>query len=373
MGILDRFRDRRNRRPVVIPAVKSTLRGWIVQAALWGILTLLGLGWLYPWVAPIVRQPEPPTAVETVLSTESGGDRTEYGWAGPAMAAVARAELGPQIQAYTYDPAEYAAIDGKRIVLWPYVRATSSDFADQLNIPQPVGDCVSRGWGHGCEFALAVHAHFGGGKFTRVYPPYIYGISRVQIGGGRIGGDGSVGAWAAKGVEQYGVLEWTSDLPRYEASNIRNWGRNGPPAQYIEKGKLHKASTRLVADWQGLCVAISQGCPVPVCSNQGFQKIVEANGRVEGRPSGNWGHCMVFIGCDTRDNMEAAYCLNSWGPNAHAPCDKYKGLDGAPCGGFWVQRKVVESMLAAKDSYAVSFDGFKPQQAAVIQDFGQSQ
>lgn len=371
MGILDRFRERRQ-------AATGTVRNWAILAVLWAVLTWSGCGWLFPWISPVIRQaPQPPTETEihtpaeTVLTTESGGDRTEYGWAGPQMAATARAELGPQIHAYAYDPAEWAAIEGKRIVLWPYIRAINSAFGDQDNIPQPAGDCVSRGWSHGCEFSLAVWAYFNGGKFTRVYPPYIYGISRVQIGGGRIGGDGSVGAWAAKGVEQYGVLEWTADLPRYEAANIRAWGRNGPPASAIEKGKLHTASTRLVTDWPGLCVAISQGCPVPVCSNQGFQKIVEANGRIEGRASGNWAHCMVLIGCDTRPGLEAAYCLNSWGPNAHAPCEKYKALDGAPCGGFWIPRKTVESMLAAKDSYAVSFDGFARRQSAVLKAFGQ--
>jgi len=94
-----------------------------------------------------------------------------------------------------------------------------------------------------------------------------------------------------------------------------------------------------------------------------------AHERIEGVPSGSWAHCMVFIGFDTREGQQALYCLNSWGPDAHAPCPQYATLDGAPCGGFWVPRATVEGMLAQQDSFSVSFDGFTRPQAPILEAF----
>lgn len=358
--------------------LRRSIRKWIVLTLLWAILSALGLGWLYEYARPLISPfltPPPVTqsqrapALEVVIQS-TPPTTVNYGWAGPDVAQKALAELGDQVRVFDYEPTEWQAIEGRRVVLWPYVRGTNRG-RDPPNIPQPVGDCVSRGWSHGCEHALATHIYLcGRGEFVRVYPPYIYGVSRVLIGGGRLGrGDGSTGAWAAKGVEQYGVLAWTDDCPAYTATNIREWGYRGPPTEYIARGKKHKAATKLVTDFASACVAISHGWPVPVCSNQGFSKIVEANGRIEGRPSGSWSHAMVFIGFDTREGYEAVYCLNSWGPNAHARCEHYAQLDAAPCGGFWVQKQVADRMLSQCDSYSVSFDGFTQSQSPVLRAF----
>jgi hypothetical protein len=97
---------------------------------------------------------------------------------------------------------------------------------------------------------------------------------------------------------------------------------------------------------------------VAVCSDVGFEKIVERNGRIEGVRQGSWPHCMAFIGYDVNSGREALYCWNSWGPTAHAPEESYDRLDKAPPGGFWVLKKDAESMLRQQDSFAVSFNGF---------------
>ena len=47
-------------------------------------------------------------------------------------------------------------------------------------------------------------------------PEVIYGGSRVEIGGGRIRGDGSIGAWAARWVRDYGVVPRPARFTRSE-------------------------------------------------------------------------------------------------------------------------------------------------------------
>src|SRR5437763_1529398 len=61
----------------------------------------------------------------------------------------------------------------------------------------------------------------------------IYGGSRVEVGGGRLRGDGSVGAWAAKFVHDYGVVprgvHGRYDLSRYDERRCREYGARGVP------------------------------------------------------------------------------------------------------------------------------------------------
>jgi hypothetical protein len=68
---------------------------------------------------------------------------------------------------------------------------------------------------------------------------------------------------------------------------------------------------------------------------------------------------MVFVAVRYQRNgspSDALLCLNSWGPNwitgPKWPADM-------PDGSFWVERRVVERMLAQEDSFAVgSISGF---------------
>jgi hypothetical protein len=250
------------------------------------------------------------------------------------------------------------------VALWTFSADLNHD-SHYLNVRQEIGDCVSHGWMHGLWYSSSVRASITGqrGPPKRPYPPFIYGASRVLVGGGRIGGDGSVGAWAAAAVQKYGVLSSEeAGVPPYSGSVAREWGAKGPPQEFLKLAEQYKAEVRLVQTWDEACSAIANGYAVPVCSGQGFQmRAVEANGRFEGRPQGSWPHCMCFIGFDARPGREALYCLNSWGPTAHGDPADYARLDGAPPGGFWVLKPTAERMLAAEDSYAVSFNGFQGQ------------
>ena len=65
-------------------------------------------------------------------------------------------------------------------------------------------------------------------------------------------------------------------------------------------------------------------------------------------------HQMCFIGYDPNNGNPGVYCLNSWGANAHGVSP-----DGAPPGGFWVDKATVSRMVKQGDSFAYSeFQGF---------------
>jgi hypothetical protein len=253
----------------------------------------------------------------------------------------------------------------KYATVWPFIRERN-DRKHAETIQQEIGDCVSHGWAHGLHGSLAAHLVMRGkdASLTKPFPPYIYGASRAWIGKGQINPneDGSIGGWAAAAVqdESIGILpENAEGVPPYSGAVAKEWGRRGPPAKYRELAKQYRARCNLVTTWPQLVAAISSGYCVPTCSNQGFQmRAVERNGRLEGVAKGNWAHCTCFTGIDNRAGRQAAYLQNSWGPRAHASPEDYARLDGAQPGGFWVAKETVEKMLAAQDSYAVSFDGF---------------
>ena len=74
---------------------------------------------------------------------------------------------------------------------------------------QTIGDCVSQGYGLGVDILKAAEIVDKGEaeEFNSVTcTEGIYGSGRVEVGGGRLSGDGCVGAWAAKAVREYGTL-----------------------------------------------------------------------------------------------------------------------------------------------------------------------
>ena len=127
----------------------------------------------------------------------------------------------------------------------------------------------------------------------------------------------------------------------------------------VAVGKLSLADVRQINTWEEAVTALATGNAIAVCSDLGFEKIVERNGRIEGVNRGHWPHAMCFIGFDATPGIEALLCWNSWGDDAHAPAESYERLDQVQPGSFWILRRDVERMLAQKDSFAVSFNGFK--------------
>lgn len=309
------------------------------------------------------QPPVDPTAKVVIGMPPPAKDR-KFGWAGRGEAKRARIAMGADFPAELGTGGESLITEGEftgRVVkLWEFVRDRNSLNHWRCD-KQEIGDCTSWGWSHSVLFTLAVNQVLSGASdpLEQAFPPYIYGYSRVYIGGGKIHGDGGLGAWNAAAAKQGGYVTYKQAGVPYSGQLARQWGKSGPPANLIELGKKSLGDVRLIKTFEEACSAIATGHAVAVCSDVGFETIKEQNGRIEGVKKGSWPHCMCFCAFDARPGMDALYCWNSWGPDAHAPTESYARLDGAPPGGFWVLRKDAETMLSQEDSFAVSFTGFK--------------
>lgn len=227
------------------------------------------------------------------------------------------------------------------------------------NYAQQIGDCTSFGAKNALEFLLCVQiARDGPAEFHPVFPPFQYGVSRHQIGKDQIRGDGSVGAWVARSAVEYGVLAADDPgVPAYSGSVAKQWGNNGPPAQFlaIARERLVKAVSPIRNATEGRD-AICNGYPFTIASDYGSTDIKPRDGQQVARRNTRWMHQMAVVGFDgTKGAKGRFYVLNSWGPTAHpAP------LNGEPPGGFWVEWSDMEYITQQGDSWAYSdLQGFK--------------
>ena len=220
-----------------------------------------------------------------------------------------------------------------------------------------VGSCVSFGTNTAVERTLAaeiVRRKGAAGEWSRFAEEATYGGSRVEIGGGRVRGDGSVGAWAAKFVTQYGMVPRkrydAADLSVYSESRCREWGDRGVPAVFeAEARKFPVKSFAQVKSWDEAKRAIAQDYHVAVCSNQGFARQRDANGVA--KPQGSWAHCMCLDGYHVEGGREYGHITNSWGANYHVgPV----GWGSPNPDGFWADAAVIDRMLRQGDSWAFS-------------------
>lgn len=229
------------------------------------------------------------------------------------------------------------------------------------NVPQQIGDCVSHAYCHAGEYLICVEMKTGppGNEFHRLFRPYTYGISRVQIGNKKLRGDGSCMAWAVRGGKQYGVLRADAEgVPPYSGSIARKWGASGPPSDLIEATKMYTVgSSSPVRSATEVRDAICNGYPCPFgAGGIGFDRVVEKYGRLVGLRSGSWSHAQCVIGYDG-SGPEPLFCiLNSWGPLAGGKSP----IDGSPPGSYWITEKDMEFIARQGDAFAISsFDGFK--------------
>jgi len=226
-----------------------------------------------------------------------------------------------------------------------------------------IGSCVGFGTNTAAERTLAVQIAFKNHnqKLHMLSEEVTYGGSRVQIGGGRIRGDGSVGAWAAKFGIDYGFVARKKydnyDLTNYSQSLCRQFGSSGVPIslQKIARESPIKETTK-VTKWEDAKKAMAQGYGIAICSNVGFSGMKrDSRGVIE--PKGNWNHCMALDGYYTDEfGNEFGHIENSWGGNAHTgPV----GFGDPSISGFWARSDVINRMLSQGDSWAFSqFEGF---------------
>lgn len=217
-----------------------------------------------------------------------------------------------------------------------------------------VGSCVSFGTASAIEHTMLVEIMAGDPEeFKDLCQESIYGGSRVEVGGGQISGDGSVGSWAAEFVNKWGCLArgvyGSTDLTQYSESRCREWGRKGVPDDLEPEAKRHPVqTTSMVQNWEEAKRSLASGYGIAICSDQGFSMSRDSDGFA--KPSGSWGHCMALLGYQT-GQREGGFILNSWGDDAHTGPT---GAGDPPRAGFWADAKVVDRMLRQEDSWAFS-------------------
>jgi len=228
-----------------------------------------------------------------------------------------------------------------------------------------VGTCVSFGWGRGCNDLIIMMVADGliewPGAHVATEP--IYGGSRVEVGGGSIGGDGSVGAWAAKWLEQWGTLlrktYGSHDLTTYSTQKSREWGRSGVPNDLEPMAKQYPLKKVLqVTQATEAWTLLGNRHSLPICSNVGFESPLE-----EGfcDPKGSWNHCMVIRGrvmAKRRGSLVRAYpCQNSWGDYIKGEpffTDRNGNKVELPKGCFLMEDSVLQRILKQRDSFVAA-------------------
>lgn len=238
-------------------------------------------------------------------------------------------------------------------------------FTKQLNggqhlptFEQKIGDCVAAGIRQaGARLQVAeIALRYQEEKLKPWFVPFIYGISRVQIGGGQLNGDGSTGAWGAQAVKEYGVLFDDDDkTPEYSGHISRAWGNPPGPPTHAKQIAVHRpvTETARLTTLEQLRAALLNFYPCTIASDRGFRmEPEERNGFHVFVEQGTWYHQMALIAW-MDDPFPAAYRLNSWGPDAHG-----KPLCGEPPGGAWCTAQTLASELANHNNEIFTYSTF---------------
>lgn len=276
-----------------------------------------------------------------------------YGWIQDPQAVKATIARLPHPFFSTSEAGTFSAEIAKECYLWKCAERVLGHQLPGRN-QGAVGSCVSFGTAAAVEHTMLCEIVAGDPEdFRDLCQESIYGGSRVEIGGGRISGDGSVGAWAAEFVNKYGCLArgvyGNVDTSSYSESRCRDWGKNGVPNAIEPECKKHPVkTTSLVDSWDLAMRSLASGFGIAVSSNQGFTMERDKDGFC--LPKGNWGHCMALIGFQN-GSRPGGFLLNSWGDDAHTgPL----GAGNPPPAGFWADANVIHKMLKENDSWAFS-------------------
>jgi len=249
---------------------------------------------------------------------------------------------------------------GKVALLYKIIQEVAGGFPMRK---QTIGDCVSQGAAYAVDAIKAVdiflHKQFEE-WVAETATEDIYAGSRVQIGGGKINGDGSIGAWAADYITKFGALARQKygdiDLSTYDGNKARSWGRSGVPKDLIPIAKQHPVQVVSRVDtYEQARDLIANGYSITIASMQGFNNRRDAEGFC--RPEGQWAHQMSILAVDDEYKRPGVLVQNSWGVWNGGP----KRHD-QPDGSFWVDAEVIEKRIFSQgDSWAFSgYEGFKP-------------
>lgn len=216
---------------------------------------------------------------------------------------------------------------GVKAVLLPqlmdkYFPGRPADFQNGSPGTRPApdeGTCVGRGTYRACMLSY-LHAidsrQIVGRPVVIAYEP-IYAGSRTVIGGGRLRGGGSVGAWAAEWVSRYGCVSRhkcgslsLEDTPIGRTDLAAKWGRNGVPISVMQTGANHRFDAHFAENVDQQLDCLAAGFAGAFCRSR-------LNGKRDqygmSRPAGQGNHCEAVVGVFVGHNGEDAILMRqSW-------------------------------------------------------------
>lgn len=217
-------------------------------------------------------------------------------------------------------------------------RIQSKLFPNRKADYQRRGTCVGRGTYRAAwlSYLAAIESRkLIGRPVVLAYEP-IYAGSRVEIGGGRISGDGAVGAYAAKWLSLFGTTErvrigqydLSTDSPEGREDLAVSWGSRGagvPPEVEAECLK-HTFDAHIAKNVEEQMDLLACGFAGAFCRGRLNGKRDE-NGMA--RPAGSGAHCEAVVGVFIGANGEDALLMQqSWGDQPAGPSFlKIKGGD----------------------------------------------
>lgn len=248
----------------------------------------------------------------------------------------------------------------ENVYLWDIARKVTGSLLPPKNQGK-VGSCVSFATARAITYTMLAEIASGEKEsYVDICEEVIYGGSRVEIGGGMLRGDGSVGAWAAKWVSCYGLVVRGSygdiDLSSYSETRCREYGAKGVPTELELEAKLHPVSSATrVRNWDDAKRALANGYGISLCSNQGFTMARDKDGVAT--KSGSWAHAMCLCGYAKIGSYEYGRIDNSWGSSAHTgPVGP--GNPGPE--GFYARADIIHNMLNSGDCWIYAdVTGFK--------------
>jgi hypothetical protein len=303
-------------------------------------------------------QREPAKPVDQPAASVQPGQTGPMGWVDDPVAVAAVVAAMP-VKSFAETPAFRETADAPdHAYLWEAAAKVLGHPFPPLNQGQ-VGSCVANGAAGAVDIlqlqqiAAAIKAGRPPPEYRPVSPEVIYAGARVEIGGGRIRGDGAVGAWAIQYCQRKGVvaqMKYPSvDLSAYSEARCRSWGNTGVPAEIDAVAAQHPvkdgAPVRTAEEAEK---ALANGYTVTVASSQGFANQSRRDAQGFLRPNGTWAHQMCILGYRKADRP-GFLILNSWGADwVGGP----KGDGDPPDGSFWADRAVVDRMFKQGDSFA---------------------
>jgi hypothetical protein len=241
--------------------------------------------------------------------------------------------------------------EGAKQLLWRFTRLVTGG-EDLPNFAQEVGDCTGFGGKNAWNYAQCREIANDGDseEFHPAHPSFLYGVGRVQVGGRRVQGDGAAGVWIALAAQKYGVLFLDQPgAPAYSGALSRRWGQEGPPAALLEQAAPQRITTTAkVTSYVQIREALAHGFPVTIATNyvpKLGSKIEKGRRWLVCEKHANEGHQWCLVGLED----EAAYGLNSWGPDAHGD-----PLNGEPTGGGWMRPELLDLIARTGECFAWS-------------------